>query len=784
MRDPDQFTKILNKYVQRSAYTPGQLAGLSSLPKTTIVNWLQGRVQRPRAWQGIVELAVAMRLSLSEANELLDAARQSTIAERHALAKTDAERTLLSFWETRPPAVVTPFQAVPLSPYFVGREAELAEVRLALTKGRQTAVCLLYGMAGVGKTSVAAQLAYQLREHFADGVLWARLDSSDTMAILATFAQAYQQDVSQYHDVASRSRVVRNLLTNKQTLIVLDNAQTSEQIEPLLPPTGRCRVIVTTRQQNLAILAGAKRLEIRPFSPNQTTALTLFTQILGEARVQQSADLLNQIAADLGYLPLALVIVASRLAYESGWQIGQFQQRLRRVSQRLRTLQYETQSVRRSFQLSYDLLDDDTQKLFAALGRLARQSFSSEVVAAVAGVERDVAEDGLRRLHSLSLLEGGENGRYQLHPLLHDFAHSLPALPAVQQRLVTYLVDFAAANRYEFGKLAREMGHLKVGVETAVQEQLTKSLGQLLNYLSPFLLAQGRHALAQTWLTQAQKLLAQHGDLQGQSWLLLRLGQLERQRQLLDKAETYLQASLEMAQNLEDAALIATTLTELGIICNCRSHYEQGMAYLNQALPLARQLPTPECLPDLLEELGILTLMAGDYEQAEQHYAEGLEVARGQNRQTQAVMCLKGLGALRYLAQDYEAAQRLFLQGYGLAEQSGFRKGLMVMDNNLGVVAHFLGKRAEAEAHLLASQTEAERLNDFPAQRLILLNLARFMWKNGRFALARTYFIQLLALAEVHDWNEMAEEARKALAELAREGTEKRPLPKQLKVFI
>lgn len=51
-------------------------------------------------------------------------------------------------------------------------------------------------MAGAGKTTLAAHLAYQLRPHFPDGILWARVDISDPMSILSTFANAYGVDAS------------------------------------------------------------------------------------------------------------------------------------------------------------------------------------------------------------------------------------------------------------------------------------------------------------------------------------------------------------------------------------------------------------------------------------------------------------------------------------------------------------------------------------------------------------------------------------------------------------
>jgi hypothetical protein len=53
---PGQFTGILGRYVERTAYMPGRLAALSTLPKRTIVHWLSGPVDRPREWQSLLRL--------------------------------------------------------------------------------------------------------------------------------------------------------------------------------------------------------------------------------------------------------------------------------------------------------------------------------------------------------------------------------------------------------------------------------------------------------------------------------------------------------------------------------------------------------------------------------------------------------------------------------------------------------------------------------------------------------------------------------------------------------
>ena len=735
MSDLDHFTDVLNSFVYRSAYTPGQLASLSSVPKTTIVNWLRGRVQRPRGWRGIVALAVAMRLTEAEANRLLQAAQQPSIQELRTLATGEEVRGMLAFWQTAvstPSSQHPPFQVVALPPYFVGREEEQAALQAALLEEQQTAVTCLYGMAGVGKTSLAAQMAYQLRTHFTDGVLWARLDGSDTMSILATFADAYQRDVSQYHDVASRSRIVRNLLMSKRVLMVLDNAQTSEQIEPLLPPTGHCAVLVTTRRQDLAILAGAKRFEIRPFAPNTTTSLALFEQILGSKLVRAESELLAQIAAALGHLPLALVIAASRLAYEPGWQIQQFGQRLQSVSQRLGALRFESQNVRRLFQFSYDLLDAEDQRLFAAAGHLGRQAFSAEAAAAVAQLGVEEATDGLRRLHSLSLLQSDANGRFYLHPLLQDFAQSLPRQENLAERLVSYWTAFVADNRYDHAAVGQEMGHIEVALTMAVQENMIRPLRQMLANLMPHFVVRGAHLQAEQYLIQAQSVLEAANDEVGLTWIQLWLGQIERHRHDLERAESYFQAGFQSAKTNNDRGQAARFLIELGIVYNCRGQYEQGKAYLTQALPWARQEAVGDSSLNLLEELGILSLMEGNMEKAESYYQEGLDLSLKQGNQSQVVIFLKSLGALRHLAQNWAEARALFEQGYALAQKIGFRRGQMLLENNLGVVAFYQGDRAAAKKCLQVARQEAERLDDLQALELVQHNLACEAWRGGQ----------------------------------------------------
>jgi DNA-binding SARP family transcriptional activator len=138
---------------------------------------------------------------------------------------------------------------------FTGREGDLAEVARLLEGERVTAIVIseIVGKAGVGKTALAIHLAHRLRPCFPDGQLYVNLRGAEAQAldpaeVLAGFLRALGvQGAAIAEGLGERVRQYRSRLTDRQVLVVLDNAASEAQVRPLLPNSPGCAALVTSR---------------------------------------------------------------------------------------------------------------------------------------------------------------------------------------------------------------------------------------------------------------------------------------------------------------------------------------------------------------------------------------------------------------------------------------------------------------------------------------------------------------------------------------------------------
>ncbi|MFJ8143121.1 tetratricopeptide repeat protein [Streptomyces sp. NPDC096013] len=196
--------------------------------------------------------------------------------------------------------------------------AEADQLRTALDSGGTAVLSqVLTGTGGVGKTQLAADYARTaLKNGTVDVLVW--ISASSRQGIIAGYAQAGIELLAADPDKPEQcARAFLAWLEPKagqkpcRWLVVLDDVADPADMRGWWPPASpHGRVLVTTRRRE-AVLTGAGRrvIAVGLFTPQK--AAEYLTAVLDENHRHEPTDQIDGLAADLGYLPLALAQAAA-----------------------------------------------------------------------------------------------------------------------------------------------------------------------------------------------------------------------------------------------------------------------------------------------------------------------------------------------------------------------------------------------------------------------------------------------------------------------------------------
>ncbi|MFF8774229.1 BTAD domain-containing putative transcriptional regulator [Kitasatospora sp. NPDC015120] len=325
-----------------------------------------------------------------------------------------------------PAALLRPDQLPAAVADFTGRAAEVQAVRAALRQPGCVPVAAVAGMGGVGKTALALHVAHGLAEEFPDGRLYLDLHGADGRPTrpeeaLAVFLRSFGVPGEAIPaGPAERAARYRSLLAGRRVLVLLDNARDAEQVRPLLPGGAGCAVLVTSRTR-IGALPNARFTEL-PVLPAEE-AVTLLTRVVGAERVAAEDASARELVRLCGRLPLAVRILAARLACRPGWSVARLVEQLGGERYRLDALRSGDLAVDSSFRFGYDLLDAEQARAFRLLAVPEVPDLSAAQVAAVLDRPGPEAEALAESLVDCSMLElSATPDRYRYHDLLRAFA--------------------------------------------------------------------------------------------------------------------------------------------------------------------------------------------------------------------------------------------------------------------------------------------------------------------------------------------------------------------------
>lgn len=297
---------------------------------------------------------------------------------------------------------------------------------------------MIHGMPGVGKSSLALHVAHALRGRFPDGQLYVDLHGSTSDAppltpahALTTLLRDLGADplrIPEHPDAAAA--LLRSLLAPTRTLLVLDDAEGAAQIRPLLPAGPGCAVIVTSRSP-LTVLDSARRFPLAPLTGGESA------ELLRAASGRDDLDAAHPLVELTGRLPLALRVVAARLAARRALTPDVLAAQLAAAESRLPHLEYDDLSVRRSLAGAHDALhtsvhetDRDAALALRRIGTLDLPTYDAPLLARLTATDERRAGAALDRLVDVALLAETAYGHYAPHELVRDYARELAAAEA------------------------------------------------------------------------------------------------------------------------------------------------------------------------------------------------------------------------------------------------------------------------------------------------------------------------------------------------------------------
>lgn len=626
---------------------------------------------------------------------------------------------------------------------FAGRGYEVGQLD-AMLAGRSPGgmvIAMIEGLGGIGKTALALHWAHKLRTRFPDGALFADLRGyhptgvpAGPSEVLAGFLRALGVAPEAVpRDLDDRAALFRSAMDGKRMLLVLDDANDTEQVEPLLPGSAGCLVIVTTRTRlsGVVVRHGARRLALSGLTPDEAT--TLLGGIVGEARVAAEPDAAAELVAHCASLPLALRIVADRAASRPGRPLADLVAELRFEGDRLDVLSVagdDTAAVRGVFSWSYRALPEPAARVFRLLGLFPGLEPSVPATAALLGANAAYTRRLLDSLAAVHLVEESGRDGYRLHELVRLYAadrvrveDSDATRDAALDRLLTWYLHTAddadrmllpqrwrqpltsrpAVPPPEFDDYAAAMAWLEAERPTIVQLvrdaaargmhglawRLPTTLGGFLSLRNHWADLIDTHEVA---LAAARA----DGDVTGQATALNNLAIAQANIGRPDHAHTLLCQALLLRKEIGDARGEAAVANNLGSLLLRRGDLETAVTSHDRAITLFRQVGDQCGEGQALNNLGSAYLAAGRLAEAVDCYQRALAALVGVGDQLAQAETLDSLGSAFQAMADHDAAVDCYLRAVLMFRDLGDRSGEANGLDNLGIALAGDGSRALA----------------------------------------------------------------------------------------
>jgi predicted ATPase/class 3 adenylate cyclase len=602
---------------------------------------------------------------------------------------------------------------------FIGREREVTRVTATLEE-HKSRLLTLTGPGGTGKTRLSIEVATQVRETYADGVVFVDLSKiSDPAQVPATIARAF--GLRDTGDGVTPFEQLQAFLGERTVLLVLDNFEhvtpAAETVKELL---GSCPAltVLTTSRAPLG-LYGERVLGVPPLTlPDpqlrqsvdelaRNEAVRLFVERAqatkdGFALNDENAADIVQICHRLDGLPLAIEFAAARVKLLPPRALrARLERRLKLLTNDVADRPGRQQTLRAAIDWSHDLLSAEEQRLFRRLSVLVGGGgLDAAEALGSAGDEDDL--DVLEVLSSLvdkSLLRQSEDPdgepRYGMLETIREYGlerlEESGEAEAVRERHAAVFGGLARDGEAGFGgpdqarwldRLEREHDNLRAALSwLRDRREGERYLGLALS-LWRFWNVRGYLSEGRRWLSVAvEDELPVSATTRARA--LLAKGVLVRNQGDYVRAHKLAARALLLFEAAGDKRGIAGALNDLAAVAQERGDDDEAAELVERSLSLFREVGDRRGIASALTNRGLDAWERRDLATAKRCFDESLAEYRALGDERGQAVAFGNLGEVAHSRGEYEKAKTLYEQSLAIRRSLGDKRGVAMALCNL-----------------------------------------------------------------------------------------------------
>jgi tetratricopeptide (TPR) repeat protein len=617
----------------------------------------------------------------------------------------DAWRTRYVTAYKRPPgsdtsvgSTLVPRQLPPVA-RLAGRESDLAEINAAF-KESSGSIIVITGTAGVGKTTLAVYWAHEAAADFPDGQLYVDLGGFGRNVAplspdeaLRDFLAALDVPAERIPTTTvARSTMYRSVIASRRMIVVLDNAVDADQVRPLLSGGPGCFTIVTSRNQlgSLIAIQGARLQTLDLLT--EAGARQMLRHRLGDARMAAEPEATESIIARCARLPLALAVVAARVAAHPATSLRSIAGEIMSVANGLDMLAIDDGTiadVRSVLSWSYRMLAPAAARLFRLLSVHPGPDIDVRACAHLAASTVDQTRGVLAELARAHLVSEGAGARYAMHDLLRAYSRELAGTEGVDEiraaalRLADHYLGLAAAADHLLEPLRDRRIRL---VESQPTEHGFRDADDARKWFRS----------ERPVLTGLIESIARLG-LDRHAWQLAWVSTtfLDREGHWSDWVAA-LTTALNSAERLDHRAAQAVAHRLLAHAAYGQDRQDEAVVHLRQALRLFRQLGDQISEAATHNSLGGIRDHQGKYRTALKHARQALRLFEMASDHLGHAHALNSVGWCYVQLGRYDLALTYCQQSQQLLARYGDKFGEAAAWDSLGFICHRLGEHDEA----------------------------------------------------------------------------------------